>query len=717
MANTETLYILELKIPDEDSQRIPVQGKITVGSSSDANLSLKDFGLAPLHCNFRDSNEILTVQNTGGDGAVIVGKQKLGHGKMYIVDKGDVVKLGEISVVIRTEEAEVHFVDDEGKTLAGNIDIDEEDEAHDQATKSVFSKLSGIFKKNKNEDEDATDTSDDGPVFDVIDHSDEEDDFDEDTAPRKIKASGSIGSQKPKKLRISPFLKERRAGFLIRFFGFAIDLALVYSIYLYILPLLKVETHFQKAFDLLAPLMDKVIPRLQPHIPENILSSLTNYTTIKIAFIMVGFLLVSNLMFGVSSGLFLLGATGQGGFISKRIKSLIRTILSFITTPFLIFDIPSLIKKRTLKEVLSYSQIEKRSNALSFILVLIITPAIILGSILWPLINDPLLLKMPEYEVAINSKKKSKREDNVIAMSRFLNMKLAFFNKKTIQYIPSLEKTGVKLHIIDTKRGHKVSLFHNKEIDLNPEFKSMLEKNPFFPSFSPYLYKFMAEQKDSKELLSELTSIADSSLGLTPLRLHEIILEHGPYLNGIMEVRLKLINALGITNKFKVTSFTKSRRKSLLIEEESTNKIQTAYIIPLGTMKLTPLAIQFDSKSKALANNIIQNVLMKAGRLPKAYEFDANIVESWNSFTVLDFLNLKDKENLSENVVTSIVSFYEGKIEVLKAPEGVSAKAKRAYEKLIRGSLKKTSAKLEDSLLSQELAKLMEQLPEKKVKK
>lgn len=725
MSQTETLYILELKIPDEDSQRIPVQGRVTVGSSPEANISLKEFGLAPLHCNFRDNNEILTVQNTGGDGAVVVGKQKLGHGKMYIVDKGDAIKLGDLTFIIRTEEAELHYVDDDGHTLAGSLTDVIDDESEDKKTKSVLAKITGLFRKKKDVSEEGDidieedESSDDGPVFDVIDHTNDSGDIsDDDTAPRTIKASGaSIGKQKPKKVRVSPFMKERRAGFLIRFFGFTIDLALVYSIYLYALPLLKIEKHLQKGFDLLAPYLDKVLPHVQPHVPENILATATNYTTLKILFIFLAFILISNIFLGVNAGLFLIGATGHGGFIGKRIKSLIRTLIGFVTNPFIIFDLPALLKKRTLKEVLSHSQIEKRSNFLSFILGLVITPTVILAAFLWPLINDPILLKMPEFEIAPKATKKSKKEHNTIAMSRHLNMKIAFFKKKTIEFIPAVEKTGIKLHAIDTKRGNKASIFYAKEIDLNPEFKSMLEKNPFLPSFSPSLYKFMSEQKDSKPLTDELASLVKDSMGLTAYRTHEVLLQHGPYINGIMDIRLKLIKSLGITGKFKATLFTVSRKPSLLIEEENTNKIQRAYVIPLGKMKLTPLIIQFDAKSRVLANNIIQTVLMKAGRLPKAFEFDANLVENWNAFTVLDFLASKNKENISEEVVTSVVSFYEGKIAVLKAPEGVSAKSKRSYERLIRSSLKKTSASLKGSILSDELSNLMEQLPEVKVKK
>ncbi len=721
MAKKQTLYILDIKIPDEDSQRIPVQGKITVGSASDVDICIEEFGLAPRHCIFRDNNEVLTVQNTAGDGGVIVGKQELNHGKMYIVDKGDSVKIGDLTFVIRTEKVDVQFVDKQGETLTSTFtDVEEMDE-DDAKTSSIISRISSMFKRNKEEDLIEPEKEDIGHVQ-VIDHSiqdedevedDEEIDEDEDTAPNRSFSSGSLGKIKSKKVKISPFTLERRAGFIVRLLGFIINLALVYSIYLYALPLLKLESYFQKGFDLLSPFIQKGAPLLSPHVPENILIFLSSYTFLKILSLYLAFEIIAALFFGCSIGLFLLGATGNGGFLSKRIKALIRTIIGFITSPFLIFDAPVILRIRSLKEFLSYSQLEKRSNFLSLFLGFTIFPIVLIATVIWPLVADPILLKSPEFlEVKNQVRKKGKRQANFISLSAYFKIKTKFYKKDTLEFIPSIERAGPTLHLMDLKKGVKVSLSKVKEIDLNTEFQKMVELNPFFSSFTPHLYKFMNEQEDSHEIIREIADLQKDAMGITPMRLHEILLDHGPYLNGIMEIRLKILKELGIVQKFKTTFFNAGRKDYLAIEESGNTLNKSIYILPIGSMKIEPFKIHFDKKSSSLAQTFLLNFFKTSGTFPKEFTYDASMVEQWNALSLIDFFAFAKDIEPPLAAMTGILEFYQSKIEVLKSPKELPARSKKAYEKLLKDSFNRTSKALGESKLAMELLKLTEQLPD-----
>tara|TARA_Y100000590_G_scaffold470454_1_gene665206 strand:- start:76661 stop:78808 length:2148 start_codon:yes stop_codon:yes gene_type:complete len=713
---TETLYILEIKIPDQDSKRVPIQGRVTIGSGNDVDISIGDYGLAPRHCVFKESNEILTVQNTGGEDAVTVGKQKLSHGKMYIVDKGDSVKAGEITFVIRTEDAEVHYVDEEGSTLAGTLAEEIEVDEDDEESMSMIAKLSGFFKrKPKNEDEE---DEDDTGKIQVIDHTqDEEGEEDDSPAAKLVKASGAgLGKVKAKNIKVSPFLKSKRAGIIIRFIAFVMNLTIVYAVYLYALPLLKIEELFQSNYDLIMPFVDKALPMIQPHVPENILTMALSYTTFKILTIFVTLEVLSSMLFSCNLALFLLGVTGNGTFLGKRIKAVFRAIFSLVTSPLIITELPVLLKYRTLKEVLSHSQLEKRSNFLSIILGFTIAPVVIVAAFLWPLVNDPTLLKLPEFvEIAKTPIKKGKREKNYVGASTTLGFKVSLYKKPSLELLPSLEKTGLKLYIFDLKKGKKVSLSMAKAIDLNDEFKLMLEQNPFFSSYSPELFKFMNEQKDSPGVVREITNLTRDSLGITPNRLHEILLEHGPYINGIMAIRMKILNSLGINDKFKATFYQAGRAHYLMIDPESTGVTQNIYILPLGGMGITPFQFSFKTKDRSLANNFIENFFKKARTLKKGYEFDPVQVESWNDLSVLDFYAAKS--SINEETASKIASFYEEKIGILKSPEGVSAKAKKVFASQLEKTLKRSSKELGDSPLSKKLETLLGQLPKTEVKK
>jgi len=712
---TETLYILEIKIPDQDSKRVPIQGRVTIGSGNDVDISIGDYGLAPRHCVFKENNEILTVQNTGGEDAVTVGKQKLSHGKMYIVDKGDSIKAGEITFVIRTEEAEVHYVGEDGSTLAGTLAEEIEVDEDDEESMSMIAKLSGFFKRKPKE----VDEDDDTGEIQVIDHTEEVEDEDEDDSPaaKLVKASGAgLGKVTPKNIKVSPFLKSKRAGIIVRFIAFVMNLTIVYAVYLYALPLLKIEELFQSNYDLIMPFVDKALPMIQPHVPENILTMALSYTTFKILMIFVVLEILSSMLFSCNIALFLLGVTGNGTFLGKRIKAVFRAIFSFVTSPLIITELPVLLKYRTLKEVLSYSQLEKRSNFLSILLGFTIAPIVIAAAFLWPLANDPTLLKLPEFvELTKIPVKKGKREKNYVGASTTLGFKVSLYKKPSLELLPSLEKTGLKLYVFDLKKGKKVSLSMAKEIDLNNEFKLMLEQNPFFSSYSPELFKFMSEQKDSPGVVREITNLTRDSLGLTPNRLHEILIEHGPYINGIMAIRLKILKSLGINDKFKVTFYQSGRAQYLLIDPESTGVTQFIYILPIGGMSISPFQFSFKTRDRSLANNFIENFFKKARTLKKGYEFVPDQVESWNDLSVLDFYAAKS--SINEETASKIASFYEEKIGILKSPEGVSAKAKKVFASQLEKTLKRSSKELGDSPLSKKLEALLGQLPKTEVKK
>lgn len=726
MAQKQILYILDIKIPDEDSQRVPVQGKVTVGSDSDVDICIEDFGLAPRHCIFRDNNEVLTVQNTAGDGGVIVGKQELSHGKMYIIDKGDSVKIGDLTFVIRTEKVEVQYVSDEGADVTQtNVEEIEDDEVEiESKTRSFISRLSGMFKRNKAEDLIDPEAEEIGEVQ-VIDHTndveeefvekeyDEEVGEDEATAPNRNFKSGALGKVESIKVKVSPFKIKRRAGFIVRLLAFIITVATVYSIYLYALPLLKVESYFQKGFDLLIPFIQKGLPHLTPHVPENILIFITSYTFLKILALYMALEIASALVFGCSVGLFLLGATGHGKLFGKRIRALIRTLIGFITSPFLIFDLPIILRMRTLKEALSFSQIEKRSNFLSLFLGFTIFPIVLIATVLWPLVSDPILLKSPEFiESKTTVRTKGKRQENFIGLSAFLNIKTKFYKKETLVFVTSIERKGPTLHLFDLKKGVKVSLSKMDEIDFNPEFQKMLELNPFFSSFTPNLFKFMSEQEDSKDVVREIVGLQKDSLGLTPMRLQGILLDHGPYLNGVMAIRLKALKELGIAQKFKTTYFNAGRKDYLSIEELGDGPNKSIYILPIGSMKIMPFKISYKKKSASLAQSLLQNLFKRSGTFPGTFSYDAALVEQWNALSLIDFFAFAALDQPPVSAKLGILSFYQDKIEILKSPKDLSARSKKAYEKLLNDSLRRTSKALGDSDLAKELLKLTEQLPD-----
>ena len=89
------------------------------------------------------------------------------------------------------------------------------------------------------------------------------------------------------------------------------------------------------------------------------------------------------------------------------------------------------------------------------------------------------------------------------------------------------------------------------------------------------------------------------------------------------------------------------------------------------------------------------------------------MLKDWSDLSLLDYFSSKRKDKLSNEAAEEIADLYKGKIEVLKTPEGISAKAKVLYTNQLRKALVRTSKELGSSPLSSKLLELVEELPKK----
>src|SRR5690606_14815374 len=137
-----------------------------------------------------------------------------------------------------------------------------------------------------------------------------------------------------------------------------------------------------------------VSPFLGEHVKY--LSFLTSFSFLSVFITWITLNLVSSIIFGANLGLALLSVRTEGSFVTARVKALLRLILSFITLPTILTELPALIKKRTLKEVVTGSEISYRHPLLTIFGVLIALPAFTLAIIALPGLMEPTLLEGPE---------------------------------------------------------------------------------------------------------------------------------------------------------------------------------------------------------------------------------------------------------------------------------------------------------------------------------
>ncbi|MBI2520309.1 MAG: FHA domain-containing protein [Bdellovibrio sp.] len=80
--------------------------------------------------------------------------------------------------------------------------------------------------------------------------------------------------------------------------------------------------------------------------------------------------ILAHLIFGLTPGQFFLGLRNSRGFLASRFLGLVRYFVGIITGPFLIFDLPILFKKKSLKELICLNTLVRRSIRNLFVEIL-----------------------------------------------------------------------------------------------------------------------------------------------------------------------------------------------------------------------------------------------------------------------------------------------------------------------------------------------------------
>jgi hypothetical protein len=190
------------------------------------------------------------------------------------------------------------------------------------------------------------------------------------------------GGQKNSKIKIMTFT--RVAGVNIRLLSVILDFFICSTLLTIFIdsPLtkfidsIKNMIPMEKVMGLLKPL-EKAMQMLPEDFREVSVADLLE-VNLSLFLLYILFRSITTLFFGVSFGQFLFGLRGIGGPIFKRLSGFFRTLIEPFTGPFLIFDFPCVLKRPTLKEVISRTGIQWNSKISTFITVIFICPLILI---------------------------------------------------------------------------------------------------------------------------------------------------------------------------------------------------------------------------------------------------------------------------------------------------------------------------------------------------
>ncbi len=681
MSEKVSVYYLELHHPRDGKNRYKIDGQITVGSASSNNVYLTDLDLAPRHCIFRVHQEILTIFQVAETGTSKIGSQALENSRMYILEKGDKVFLQDIKCIIRVEKEvveedeeddEVEELEeqtiDEDKTDEGFEvpNLDEEFDDDEEAEKvSFFSKLkSKLFRKK---------------VI-IVDDDDDDEDNEEEEAEEEVsqeekmkssiyipKATVDTEDEKPEKKKKKKKEKIDRSSmpaFFARVLAFVCEIIIAFAFVSNVVPILDLSSIYEQLFLDVSPLITRGLDYISPYLEDKIslLSFINTFNFIAIFSTWLVLNLMSNLILSVNYGLALVFVRTEGSFVTARIKGLARFILSLITSPLLIFDAPALIKKRTLKEVLTGSELSYRHGLLKIFGNLIVLPAFTIAIVLLPVVIEPQLLEGPilNQDLAI----KEQKSDMVLQTHPLRSLHVAISYDQNIKndwaYSPFIN--GKKNQLISGMRfirsvGERVDV-----VSIGPLSKVLLPTNliktiakldPFFKNKYPSLIENIDKPEFNKEKDSDSIALFIDTLGLNQDTLPRFLSERGPTLTPYFELKKYLMSQLNIQSTNEVSAKFFGNKKVIVIYPSNIRSTMT--FIRAG--ELVTLTISSRQGARPAIEKFVRTFFSNVSPLLDNASISPDQAGKWTAFDFYDYFNSKSPKPLSPNSEAALRNF------------------------------------------------------------
>ena len=497
--NEKLLFMLDVKIPHQTMMSIEVVERLIAGIDPRNDLILIDPKVKTKHFLFRLKNNTLTVHNLGDDGDSFLNGLPLEMDKLYILEKGDSLKVGKIEINIRAKINHYVFKDSSFVSQHYNDPLTETDHSREVLIKEIVEdkKIEFIKPEIKSED---------------------------------YKISRSIPLSNFKKLALIPY----------KIYGFVIDFFMTYFILSYLLPKMGI---IELALNFLYPI-SKYLLQMNPFKMTKIIVPHISLLEFFIVFHIV--MIISALILGSSPGNFLIGMghKGKNNFLAIRFKAYFYALLNCLLLPLIIFDIP-FYKGRNFKEVLTFSEMELSSSLIYKTLRKAIMPVLIFACVFSPFfINHP-----ANSSLTVESLQKEKYIDlHTVLISSFsseFGFSLQGELNKDYALLPYFEKNKLGLIFYDKKTNlfltmKEVGRTDNDQVSFRFRFA-----NPF----ASYLFPNALPEHQNLKNKSLL------SLELSVDHLSHNFKNFGPFVGNGLLFKQFLIGPYNSKNSFLYNSF------------------------------------------------------------------------------------------------------------------------------------------------------------------
>ena len=528
-------FVLELSNM-EGSPSYGLTHQLTIGSEV-GNIVIADPSVSPRHCTFVLQEEVVSVTDHGSIAGTFINGQKIPPGRFIILEESDTIKVGEleVQVLIQTEAVSVEeeAVTEDTSDDYVELQEDEADEIEEEeAPKAKPSFFSKYFPKKK--------------------------------APAK----------KPALKVVTSINSSYATNSLVRLLAVVCDLLIAYSLYVLFSPFDEFRTFVSDVPVMLGNMLDIEWSGLWASINEeyafvgemakdlySFFSATFHFGPLLLLFVMVR--LISTLLFGVSISEGILGVRSHGNSIWKRVGGAVRVIIGIFTGPFLVFDTPAIVSRRTFKEFMTFTHTYSNSKFIAILGFLLYLPLLVAVALFSPLLQG---LELPE-PIMINEKLDTRVKvaplegtEEVVKSteySRYLNLELKY-DSQNISVIPMFKFRGQKNKINyrpsfmfyhrDLQRGVQFELL--KTFDLK-ELLSIGMKGDYFlqekfPEINSFVngsdaasasFKKHNDEKSNRKFADEAVFITKLAFGISIDNALDNMQEFTPFLKGLMDYR------------------------------------------------------------------------------------------------------------------------------------------------------------------------------------
>ena len=708
MTKTAQHTVLNLFSPDGEETALILDKKLTIGGHASNSLCLLHPSIDDYHCVIQQKDDVVVIHNLASQDKVTrIEGFSLGQGKMYLLNPGDTIHLGEYQLLLPINEIEI--IDEPAipsiPTTDDTEDTEEEenddDEIEAELTKEQTAddiSLSGLIVR----DDLSPDTNEE----------DESEDIDEeamsDTDQRLLQAiqegrqpncEASKTTFLTRLFRLEKFFNRQKQKTkaelfqrmrlpipspLLKIYAFVATIPLAFCCAYTFFPIMGITSVLKEFLDPFAMMLEEYFELgIETH------ATVTEvFYFIATAFIIDFF---SQISLGATIPYFLMGIKSNDGELTKRIKAGFRSILGAITLPLIIFDLPALFGRPTFKEWLLRAPLGLEGNRLiRFLAITIVIPILMVSSFYIPFAIDPENVAGIQFE-RISALPPMQKEEQV--EQRFyvpaLNFHFAGMLPKSNYLLPSFrvikERFSPAILISKMDQEHFATFDKLQSLDFIELIELAYANDPLFLLKYPELIQQTSGSEWSPAAVDQLARLLEESLLLTPENYHEHLLENGPFITGHLLLRRALLQKFEVGSNVNASIIINKEKQFLVINELGNTRFSNSYYLPLNSKKSSVYRLSYSLASRKLVHQIERNIIFAAEFLTNAEvnesEIDSNPLFILNLFAKTDLWStpevqqlvlgiyqqwdINGKEDLTKKSINSLIKtlkqLYKGK--------------------------------------------------------